>query len=255
MSYTYLLGPAEESSAECFSDIPVSVLSKSNRMLAKSCSPDSETECCQSSRYGMTCEPSTGGRGEESCEPSAVASHAKTSVRPERSMETKDSTENEADCGPKCEGSCARYHRNTSSWKTRQCSLFGGLVEFSETWPKWGMMQDGEFWALSTPERLTKENGYGFWPTPVKTDGFAVGWCLTSIERKERGETRPSGAHIGSGLKYFRKTGQYLSNGYPNPLLTEWLMGWPASWTDLRPLEMDKFRQWQRWHGESSTLN
>jgi DNA (cytosine-5)-methyltransferase 1 len=115
------------------------------------------------------------------------------------------------------------------------------------------MTHDGEFWALSTPERLTKENGYGFWPTPVKTDGFAVGWCLTSIERKERGETRPSGAHIGSGLKYFRKTGQYLSNGYPNPALTEWLMGWPTSWTDLRPLEMDKFRLWLHSHGKSST--
>jgi hypothetical protein len=113
------------------------------------------------------------------------------------------------------------------------------------------MMRDGEFWALSTPERRTKENGYGFWPTPVKTDGFAVGWCKTSIERKERGETRPSGAHIGSGLKYFRKTGQYLSNGYPNPLLTEWLMGWPLSWTDLRPLETDKFQRWQQWHGAS----
>jgi hypothetical protein len=115
-------------------------------------------------------------------------------------------------------------------------------------------MRDGEFWALATPVRLTRETGYGSWPTPLKTDGFAVGWCLTSIERKERGETRPSGAHIGSGLRNFRKTGQYLSSGFPNPALTEWLMGWPISWTDLRPLEMDKFRLWLRWHGKSWTI-
>jgi hypothetical protein len=113
------------------------------------------------------------------------------------------------------------------------------------------MMRDGEFWALSTPERLTKENGYGFWPTPTKTDGFAVGWCETSIERKERGETRPSGARIGSGLKYFRKTERYLTNGYPNPMLTEWLMGWPPMWTDLQPLATDKFQAWRLSHGAS----
>jgi len=29
--------------------------------------------------------------------------------------------------------------------------------------------------------------------------------------------------------------------GKPNPTWTEWLMGWPMQWTDLKPLEMDKF--------------
>ena len=28
-----------------------------------------------------------------------------------------------------------------------------------------------------------------------------------------------------------------------------WLMGWPLGWTDLQPLEMAKFQQWQRSHG------
>ena len=30
----------------------------------------------------------------------------------------------------------------------------------------------------------------------------------------------------------------------------EWLMGWPLGWTDLEPLEMDKFQQWLRQHGK-----
>lgn len=34
-----------------------------------------------------------------------------------------------------------------------------------------------------------------------------------------------------------------------SPELSEWLMGWPVGWTDLGPLEMDKFLQWQRTHG------
>ena len=37
--------------------------------------------------------------------------------------------------------------------------------------------------------------------------------------------------------------------GALNPVWVEWLMGWPLGWTDLRPLEMDRFRQWRRSHG------
>ena len=32
--------------------------------------------------------------------------------------------------------------------------------------------------------------------------------------------------------------------GQLNPNWVEWLMGWPIGWTDLKPLEMDKFQQW-----------
>ena len=32
------------------------------------------------------------------------------------------------------------------------------------------------------------------------------------------------------------------NGGKLNPLWTEWLMGWPIGWTDLKPLEMDKYR-------------
>lgn len=34
-----------------------------------------------------------------------------------------------------------------------------------------------------------------------------------------------------------------------NPAWVEWLMGWPAGWTDLGCLETDKFRSWWRAHG------
>jgi hypothetical protein len=37
--------------------------------------------------------------------------------------------------------------------------------------------------------------------------------------------------------------------GKLNPTWVEWLMGWPLGWTDLKPLEMDKFQQWQQQHG------
>ena len=39
-------------------------------------------------------------------------------------------------------------------------------------------------------------------------------------------------------------------NGCLAPQWTEWLMMWPIGWTDLRPLEMDRFRQWSDLHGK-----
>ena len=38
--------------------------------------------------------------------------------------------------------------------------------------------------------------------------------------------------------------------GKTSPLAFEWLMGWPLGWTDLKPLEMDKFLLWQNSHGK-----
>jgi hypothetical protein len=37
--------------------------------------------------------------------------------------------------------------------------------------------------------------------------------------------------------------------GQLNPTWVEWLMGWPLGWTALKPLGMDKYRQWQQQHG------
>jgi hypothetical protein len=38
--------------------------------------------------------------------------------------------------------------------------------------------------------------------------------------------------------------------GQLNPPWVEWLMGWPLEWTELKPLEMDKFQEWQQQHGD-----
>ncbi len=38
--------------------------------------------------------------------------------------------------------------------------------------------------------------------------------------------------------------------GRPTPANFEYLMNWPLGWTDLKPLEMDKFLQWRQQHGD-----
>ncbi len=108
------------------------------------------------------------------------------------------------------------------------------------------------------------------WPTPLATDGSkcpsgslarAVNPALQATFRnKEEGRNWPtpaardyrhpnakSYAERGGGSK-----GEQLPNavgGTLNPDWVEWLMGWPLGWTDLKPLETDKFRQWQQQHG------
>jgi hypothetical protein len=40
-----------------------------------------------------------------------------------------------------------------------------------------------------------------------------------------------------------------VSGPHYSPELPEWIMGWPIGWTDLEPLAMDRFQQWQSAHG------
>lgn len=53
-------------------------------------------------------------------------------------------------------------------------------------------------------------------------------------------------AHYHSSKRPEYKT---VAGGPLNPNWVEWLMGWPLGWTDLRPLETDKFQQWLGLHG------
>ena len=53
------------------------------------------------------------------------------------------------------------------------------------------------------------------------------------MERRENGEARPSGAVIGFDMKWDRRCLPYLVNGWINPILTEWLIGFPIGHTAL----------------------
>jgi hypothetical protein len=250
MSYTYLLEQGEESSAESFADIPAFVLSRLNLIAGKSCCKGSGTESCQDSPSGMMSPPSTANRGEEELMSCAAASPARTYLPLEKAQE---STGQGLDYGPRWQGSVARWNPATSSWKTRQCSLFGGLESFWGTWPDWGMMQDGEFWDMTTAEGNTRGKESGLLPTVTKE--IFANWA--SAEGKiNNGGKRKSGVKIGSIFwwtmteMHLRLGGARESGMYPDPSCGEMLMGWVDSWTELTPLEMDKFQQWLHSHGE-----
>ncbi|MCI8210716.1 hypothetical protein AUC61_14350 [Pseudomonas sp. S25] len=89
----------------------------------------------------------------------------------------------------------------------------------------------------------SKNAGWGLssavkqWPTPVAS--MAKGSSPAALTRKsgaDRSNDRLDHAVMAS------------DGGQLNPQWVEWLMGWPIGWTELKPLAMDKFREWQLQH-------
>ena len=146
---------------------------------------------------------------------------------------------NDLECGQKWRASFTRYNHDSSLWKTHQCSLLGDLDEFLETWPQWGLMQDGECWELTLQDLTTSETESGLLPTVLATDWKGG----TTAARQDNGKLR-----FDQWRDYVK-----LKHGltYPHPTHSELRMGWPQGWTDLKPLETDKFQVWRQQHGES----
>jgi hypothetical protein len=125
------------------------------------CAPDKMTEFSKLSRFGMTYAPLTQDLGKALLTLYLAVFHAKTSQPLEKAQELMES---EAGCGEKWQGSFVKFDPDTHSWKTHQCSLLGDLDEFSETWPQWGLMRDGECWEQRTLEQTIRGTGFGLSP-------------------------------------------------------------------------------------------
>ena len=246
MSWHYLPeGAADSMQAVCSDTLPCAP-SRSAPPAGACCCSGRPTASFPDSPSGTTCAPSTGGHGAASLTSSAAASPVRTSAPP---AAAPDWMARDPACGWAWPESFARYDPVSHSWRTRQRSLLADSDVYSQTWPRWGSMRDGECFPLRTLEHDTSANASGSWPTPCKTDGMKV-CCKTTMERKERGENRPSGAKIGSSLMWFRPSvDRWTKDGWLSPTMHELLMIWPPSWTDLRPLAMDRFQQWRQWHG------
>jgi DNA (cytosine-5)-methyltransferase 1 len=116
------------------------------------------------SRFGMTFKPLTVDRGEELLTSYLAAFHVKTLAPQEKVQEL---TGNEAECGEKWRASFTRYDPDSSLWRTHQCSLLGGLDEFLETWPQWGLMRDGECWEQQMLAQTIRGTESGLSPNGV----------------------------------------------------------------------------------------
>lgn len=168
---TFLAGLAEGFLPTYYSDISQFAQSKSMSIASRSYHRGKKTVVFHGFQFLQMSRNSTDSPGADGSKSSAEDSHARTLVAPEKE---KESTASEADCGAKWPEWFAKWDHDSSSWKTRQCSLLAGLDVYSETWPRWGMMRDGVCSELTMPVRLTEENGSGFWPTPTVDDSSNV---------------------------------------------------------------------------------
>jgi hypothetical protein len=231
-----------------------------NRTQQAYCAPDKMTDFSRLSQYGMTYKPLTENRGKELLTLYLEDFHAKTSAPQEKVRELMES---EVVCGEKWRASFTKYDPDMRLWRTHQCSLLGDLEPFSETFPQWGLMRDGECWEQQTLEQTIRGTESGLsqetWPTPDAN-------CGKRGSQPEWSPKRKSGQHaqytINQAVRdkmfptptcHNAKKGAYPSEfnrktpslathagGKLNPMWVEWLMGWLLGWTDLKPLEMDK---------------
>ena len=133
-------------------------------------------------------------------------------------------------------GLFAKLDHQSSSWRTSQGCLISGWEQFCGTWPRAGLMRNGTAYLLPLSELHIVETGCGFWPTPNKSNGFAP-FSMLTMQRKELGLNRPSGCKMGFDLKWEKRAVPYLEDGWINPILSEWLMGFPIGHTDLQHSE------------------
>jgi hypothetical protein len=239
---TFLRGLAEGYLPTYYSDTSPSAQSKSNPIASKSYTHGKKTVSFLGFPSLTMLKHSTESRGEDLLKSSRAAFPVRTFHAQEKGGGLKVK---EAECGGKWQESLARFDPVSRSWKIRQLCLFADLDESLETWPKWGIMQNGVASAHETPLGPTCEIEFGFsLPTPTRCDCSKVSSNPDFWRR--RLESGRSGM---DNLPEFATTIYPGGDGRIHPLLHEWLMGWPAGMTDLKPLETDKFQLWLRSHG------
>lgn len=136
-------------------------------------------------------------------------------------------------CGLKCGEWLASYNLNTSQWKTYQPSLPSMEAEtfarFLSSWPKAGIMRNGNVYTRQHLERPTTERGSSWLLTPTASDRrrySLIEGGMWSRRLKRSCGTLPE--------QLFRLG----ARGHLNPRWISWLMGFPIDHANLKPSEM-----------------
>jgi len=222
------------------------------------CAPDKMTKFFRLSRFGMMCKPLTENLGKELLMSYLGDFHARILVQQERGGELLEA---EVQCGNTWQELLGKYDQNTALWKTAQCSLLEDLELSLETWPRWGSMRNGECFRQPMLVQITAEKEYGLSERIPNNLDFFHTPCTTGLDGgsnsrkalKKRMEKMPTPLSSDyKGVQRMRDNHQNdlaaVVGGPVNPIFSEWLMGWPLEWTDLKPLETDKSHFVQQQH-------
>jgi len=255
MSWLFSRALAEEYSEDICSDGEPSVQSNGSPTPQAYLCNDKMMGFSRLSRFGMTFRLLTADRGEALLMSYLEDFPVRTSPQQEKEQESMESDQG---CGEKWQGSFAKYDHDTHSLRTHQCSLLEDLMSSCQALPAWGLMRDGECWEQPTLELRIKGTESGLWPTPTVNGNYnrkglspTSGDGLATAVMKWPTPTAHNAKETNAPSEAKRNEPTLASRvgGTLNPTWVEWLMGWPLEWTDLKPLEMGKFQQWQQQHG------
>ena len=175
------------------------------------------TSCSTPSRSGMTFERLTAGHGEELLTSYLEGFPARPSARPLLDATTLRTF------GRRCGESWQMSLPGLSSPKTSRLKQSKWPPRISGLWvtkPK-PFPYQRRTWVLTT---FGSDTGYLHTPTTK------ANYCANSMQKWP------------AAREFTRVFGR------PTPEVHEWLMGWPIGWTDIKPLEMDKWLSWLRSH-------
>ena len=264
MSWLYLPESAAGYSEDGCLDGDQSATSKTTPIVLTSLELGLQRAICAMRRYGVILRCSTGIPGLDQWILSQRDSHASHS----RSLGNEKEKMTAGTCGRKPSGLFGKCDHDTRSVRTCQgllAGIMGTSDEYLMIFPKAGMMLDGELYLRPTWERPILGKGSGYWPTPVRQDGEN-----DNSPSQQRRNSPPLNVRAtwptpraqkvgGYSSERFRPTLEQVTNGGEtiqqtpqmqlNPAWVEWLMGFPAGWTDLKPLAMHKFQEWLDLHG------
>ena len=148
---------------------------------------------------------------------SAVASLARISALLEKVSEL---SVKEAAYGLKCSELYGTLDRSTCSLKTVQCSLFGDSSKSYATFPKSGMMRNGNVYLAPTLAYNRIGSDYIVLPTPAKSTAYGA------LKNRYFG----SPTYRGDLHEYIRDVEQ--DSQYPHPSLLENIMNFPIGWSE-----------------------
>src|SRR6266702_1649100 len=97
---------------------------------------------------------------------------ARISALPENEQVSQEANQ---DYGQNSTASFASYDLLTSSWKTLQLSFTGELIEYSETYPRAGMMRNGKCYQRKPLVRRISGRESSLWLTPTVEDAGRQG--------------------------------------------------------------------------------
>ena len=237
MSWLFSQALAAEYSVDNCSDGTPFAPSSVTTMPAAYLSHDKTTVTSRRSRSGMTFALLMDARGEELLTSFLAAFRAKTYLLP---VKEQESLENEADSGEKWQGLLARFDQDTLSWKTAQPLSQKDSGRFSEIWPRWGMMRDGDASALNIPAHLMGATEFGLLRRRNRdnqyakqtTDGSAIGAPHQSLAADATTENGSASTAENGPTRFIMKNGTAARSAappmWPTPQANEDAAGTPA---------------------------